>query len=361
MASKSLSRLMGELRPGSPLFRHALRAAVAITAAVALVRHLDLSHALWVPITVLVVMRPSLGGTLNISWRRMAGTLTGVILGVALAYLRLPALAIGGLAFVMLFWMFYFKDRNYILFISFLTAPIVLILSSTFPQLWHSGAERLFDTVLGLGIGLAAAFLVWPNFARKNLRKALGDLVAAQHSHFRELRNAYFSDGPDMEALLSDRIRARTQLEAATEKCNDAAIEPGLVARQRQELMNLVDVFSRIHGTFTAMASIVGRSSGGVRGAIRPELEELMDTIDALYLQLEDYVRTGEETADAPEFKTCFNRFMVGVAQRRVQGAFDGFPLDSRNNASAFIRQIDRIGTGLVQAKNGLKSIRESR
>ncbi|MCG8618173.1 MAG: FUSC family protein, partial [Desulfobacterales bacterium] len=116
MAFEPLSRLMGELRPGSPLFRHALRAAVAITAAVVLVRQLKLHHALWVPITVLVVMRPSLGGTLNISWRRMAGTLAGVILGVLLAYLHLPAFAVAGLAFAMLFWMFYFKDRNYIIF-----------------------------------------------------------------------------------------------------------------------------------------------------------------------------------------------------------------------------------------------------
>ena len=257
--------------------------------------------------------------------------------------------------------MLYFEDRNYIIFISFLTAPLVLVLSSTFPLLWQSGAERLLDTVLGLVIGLAASLLVWPNFARKNLRTAIGDLVAAQHAHFRELRSVYFSDRTDTEHLLTHRIKVRAQLEACTEKCRDAAIEPGLVAGQRQELMNLVDVFTRIHRTLTAMASIVGRSSGGVRGTIRPELEELMDTVEALYLQLENYVRTGEEDATPPEFKACFSRFMVDVAQRRVRGEFDGLPLDSRNNASAFIRQIDRIGTGLVQAKTGLKAIRDSR
>jgi len=233
----------------------------------------------------------------------------------------------------------------------------VLILSTAFPHAWQSRAERFFDTFLGI----AVSFLVWPNFARKTLRTSIGDLVAAQHQHFRRLRQAYFSDSPDTPSLLSGRLRAREILDACAEKCTDAAIEPGLISGQRQELMNLVDVFTKTHRILTALASVVGKSTGVFKGNIRPEFEGLMDMVDAQFSQLEIYARTGSEPEENPDFKTCFNRFMVCLGSMRTQGEFDRFPLDSRNNASSFNLQINRIGTGLEQARVGLKAIRETR
>lgn len=361
MTPDLIKGLTAELRFASPVFRHALRAALAITASVALVRNLGLAHALWVPITVLVVMRPSLGGTLQISWKRMAGTAVGAAAGVLMAYAHLPAAAVAVLAFVLLFLMFYFKGRDYLAFTIFLTADLVLILSTAFPHAWQSGAERLFDTFLGIVIGLAASFLVWPNFARKTLRKPIADLVSAQHCHFQELRKAYFGDRPDTANLLSGRLAARGALDACTEKCSDAAVEPGLISAQRQELMNLVDIFTRNHQALIALASIVNVSTGVFKGALRPELEALMDRIEMQFSHLATYAGTGEAPEADPEFKTCFNRFMARIGSMRSRGEFDDFPLDSRNNASAFILQLNRIGTGLAQARAGLKAIREGR
>jgi uncharacterized membrane protein YccC len=350
-----------ELKLSSPMFRHALRAAIAITAAVAMVQDLGLSHALWVPITVLVVMRPSLGGTLQISWKRMAGTLVGAVAGVGLAYIPLPAAGVAGLALVLLFFMFYFKGRHYLAFTIFLTADLVLVLSAAFPHAWQSGAERLLDTFLGIGIGLAASFLVWPNFARKNLREAMGDLISAQHHHFQALCQAYFNEDPDSANLLSGRLAARTQLDACAEKCADAAIEPGLRAAQRQELMNLVEIFTRNHRTLTALASIVKAATGTFRWDIRPDLEDLMGRVEMQFEQLDAYARNGEEPKEDPKFKACFNRFMARLGTMRARGEFDRLSLDSRNSASSFILQIDRIGTGLEQARAGLSRIRAAR
>ena len=360
MGPKTFSDLMDECCFASPVFRHALRAALAITAAVALVRQFHLFHALWVPVTVLVVMRPSLGSTLQISWKRMAGTVAGAAGGVLLAYLHLPAAVAGAAMIMMLFLMFYFKGRNYLVFTAFLTVALVLVVSTAFPHAWQSGAERLLDTFLGIAVGLAASFLVWPNFARKNLRAAIGDLVAAQHHHFTALGRAYFSENHDTASLLSGRVRAREFLNSCAEKCADAAVEPGLVSSQRQELMNLIDIFTGIHQVLTAMATIVEASAGVFMGNIRPDLEALMERVDRSFAQLEAYVRTGERPCEAPEFKIVFNRFMARLGSLRAEGEFDAFPLDARNNASSFVLQIERIGMGLERAGAGLKTIREA-
>ena len=361
MALKKRRLFIGEFKVSSPVFRHALRAALAITAAIALTRVLNLSHSVWVPISVMVVMRPSLGGTLHISWKRLVGTAIGALAGVLLACLHLPVPAIVAIVLLMLCLVFYFKGQNYIVFTAILTTDLVLILGTVFSHSWQGGAERMLDTFLGISIGLAASFLIWPNFARKNLRQEMGALIAAQRLHFSQLRRAYISDNPEMATVLAGRIKALTQLESCTEKFRDASIEPGLISGQRQGLVNLVDVFARIHRTLTALSSIVSKSKGVFHGRIRPEFEVLMDSIEYRFSELENFARTGEEEQSAQRFNIEFSKFMFFLGEMRSQGEFDRFSLDSRNNSSAFIQQINRLGTELERAKSRIHTLRMDR
>lgn len=353
--------LLGEFKVSSPVFRHALRAAFAITAAIAVTRLLNLSHSVWVPISVMVVMRPSLGGTLHISWKRLLGTAIGASTGIFIAFLHLPVPAIIAMALLLFFFIFYFKGQNYIVFTAILTADLVLILGTIFSHTWQGGAERMLDTFLGISIGLIASFLIWPNFARQGLRQEMGALIAAQHRHFCQLRRAYFSDTPETAPLLAGRIKALTLLESCTEKFTDAAIEPGLRAGQRQGLVNLVDVFTKIHRTLTALSSIVNKSKGVFHGSIRPEFEVLMDSVESKFSELEDCARTGETTQKIQNFNTEFSKFMFFLGEMRSQGEFERFSLDSRNNSSAFIQQINRLGTELERASNRIHTIQEAR
>lgn len=358
MQNNHWARLSKELTISSHIFRHALRAAIAITIAVAVVKQTALYHALWVPITVLVIMRPSLGGTLHISWKRLAGTAAGAGAGTLIAFVKLPLVAIGILAFALLFLIFYFKGRNYLVFIAFITAELVLVLGTAFPHPWQSGVERMLDTMLGIGIGLGVSFVVWPNFARKNLRQAVGDLIVAQHNHFSQLRQAYLSDTPDSVHLLSGRLQARKSLDNCTQKCTDAAIEPGLIPGQRQELLNLVDLFAKLHRTLIALSSIVANSTGVFKGEIQSDFEVLMDTVQTQFAQLEIYTRTGEASLSSHAFNDCFSRFMARLGTMRIKGEFDQFPLDARNSSSSFILQIRQIGDGLDKIYAGLKNLR---
>ncbi|WDP91889.1 MAG: FUSC family protein [Desulfobacter sp.] len=360
MAARGVKGLADEFRLSSPVFRHALRAALAITVAIAAARGLGLAHSVWVPVTVLVVMRPSLGGTLHISWKRFAGTAMGAVAGVLMVCLKLPAPVVAALVLVMVFFIFYFKAHHYVLFTATLTVALVLILGTVFSHTWQGGAERMADTLLGIAIGLGASFLVWPNFARKNLRREMGDLIAAQHRHFSQLVAAYFGDDTDMSGLLAGRLTAVQHLDACTEKFTDAAIEPGLRASQRQELVNLADAFTGVHRTLTAMASTVGKSSGVFHGSILAECQGVVACLDRLFSALESYAREDQAFEDQA-FNERFSRFMVFLGRMRSQGEFDRFPLDSRNNASAFIRQINRLAADLERARKGIEALRTGR
>lgn len=70
----------------SHAFRHALRWGVALGAAVAIYRFIDLQgHGYWIPLTVVFVLRPEVDDTLERIAMRAAGTLLGLALATAIA------------------------------------------------------------------------------------------------------------------------------------------------------------------------------------------------------------------------------------------------------------------------------------
>ncbi len=359
MAFIHASSLTREFKFASPVFHHALRAAIAITVAIAAAKILALSHSVWVPISVMVVMRPSLGGTLQISWKRLTGSVVGAVTSIILIYMNPSIVTVFILVSVLSFIMLYYKGKNYIIFTCSLTISVVLILGTLFSHPWQNGMERVLDTFLGISIGLGASLCIWPNFARKNLRKEMGDLIHSQHEHFKQLRAAYFNHTVKKPVLLGGRLKASEKLESCTEKFKDASIEPGLRTAQRQELVNLIDIFTRIHRTLTALSSIVSKSTGVFHGSIRPRFEDLMDAVEEQFQILETYARTGRFLTNRKKFNTTFNTFMVFVGKMRSQGNFENFTLDSRNNASAFIRQINRLGVELTRAREGIEALRK--
>jgi hypothetical protein len=76
---------------------------------------------------------------------------------------------------------------------------------------------------------------------------------------------------------------------------------------------------------------------------------------------LENFARTGEEEQRAQRFNIEFSKFMFFLGEMRSQGEFDRFALDSRNNSSAFIQQINRLGTELERAANRIHALRMDR
>lgn len=360
MSSRTLLKLKDDFKFSSPIFRHAIRAAIAITAAIAAGKNLALSNAVWIPISVIVIMRPSLGGTLQISWKRLAGTIIGAAAGVLFLYLNLSATLIFLLVSLLSFFIFYFKTKNYIAFTSVLTLLVVLIIGTVFSHTWQGGIERILDTLLAIIFGLGASFLIWPNFARKNLRKEMADLINAQHKHFRQLREAYIRDTEDTLVLLSGRVKAAQHLESCSERFKDASIEPGLRATQRQELLNLTDIFTRIHGILTSLSSIVNKSTGAIHGNVRHQFEELMDVVEEQFGILENYAEKGVLMTGTKDFSTTFSTFMVYLGKMRSHGEFENFTIDQRNSSSAFISQINRLGLELNRARHGIEALRST-
>ncbi len=353
--------LRRELRYDSVPFRHAIKAAAAITFAVIAARFLELRHAVWLPISVIVVMRPSVGGTLRLGWKRLWGTVIGAAIGVGILFLNPGTAVLVSLVAFSFFLMILLRVFNYTAFSGCLTVGVILLLGLIFIDGWQFGLERILDTVLGVLIGIAASFGVWPNLARKNLRKKMGRLVELQVIHFKKLSESYLYGEVSESELVMTRIEASTMLDECAESFREAAAEPGLQGWQRDDLSRLLRTFTRMHSLLVSMATIIRRGYGGPLPPIADDMKKILTSTIDYYTWLECYALTPEECPEQPDFELMVDDFMKAVSDARIRGYFEDVPLERRNNISAFIWNIHALGSEIKRAGKRLRELRYGR
>ncbi len=160
---RNFETLRNQLHFRSPAFRHALRLAVALALGGELGRLWFTHNAYWLPLTVVIVLRPDFQQTFTRGLARMGGTLVGAGLTTLIVFLARPGHGALALLAVSFAWLcFSFFRVNYALYAVFITAYVVFMLS--FGGLPEMGVveARLLATCLG-GVLALLAYLAWPN------------------------------------------------------------------------------------------------------------------------------------------------------------------------------------------------------
>ncbi|KGM30062.1 FUSC family protein [Inquilinus limosus] len=117
-----LAPLRAHLNPRSEILRHALRAAVATTAAVLLSHALGFAYSYWMAIATVLVLQPSVATTWPRALERAVGSvLGGVLAGAARAWCLHTPLAITAAVFPLAIATMAVRSVNYGLFVFFLT------------------------------------------------------------------------------------------------------------------------------------------------------------------------------------------------------------------------------------------------
>ncbi len=169
----------------APALRHALRAAAAIAVGFAVAQLLPWgTHAYWVVLTIVVVLRGSLAQTLERRNSRVLGTMVGCVLTLGLLAAQLPPL-------VLIAWLTLaqgvahgFALRRYVV-----TAVAATTLGLLQAHMLNSGEsttfallERIADTLIGTGIAWAFAYVL-PSWERTQLPALVARTLAAQARH----------------------------------------------------------------------------------------------------------------------------------------------------------------------------------
>ena len=224
-SSSSWAVLRANLTPRSVAFRHAVRTAASLSAALLASRLLDLPHGYWLPMTTAIVLRADFAATFNFGLLRVVGTLLGLVLTTALLHLA-PASPWAHLALMALLCMAFrwLANAHYGIAVAALTGTVVILLSYYGVNPGVAVADRVINTVLGCGMAMAT-YLLWPTWERGRARGAFAEMLDAYASYLRAL-----AAPQQHEAQRETRSLARTARSNAAASLERMRAEPGTPA-----------------------------------------------------------------------------------------------------------------------------------
>ena len=257
----SFATLRANLTLDSAACRHAVRLAVCVAIGDALARGWSIRRSYWLPMTIAIVLKPDFTATFSRGVLRLIGTFAGLVLATGLFHLLPPALLpevflIAALAFAMRC----FGPANYGVFVTALTAMVVVLLTATGTAPKDLIAPRGLNTLLGGAIALLA-YAVWPTWERTQVSEMLARLLDAYRDYFRLVRDGYLQPDASFDHEL-DRARlagrlARSNLEASVDRL---MAEPGTTPERLQLLSALMASSHRVVHAMMGLEAGLSRS-----------------------------------------------------------------------------------------------------
>lgn len=234
-----LALLKAQFHVDSPVLRHALRSALALTSAYFIALALPwASHPHWLVLSVAVVLRGSLDQTLERRNMRVLGTAIGC--GVMLLLAQVQEVVVWLIVLQVAVGVAHaFAARRYL--ITAIAATVMALLQAHLADPSHglAIAERLADTVLGAALAWAFSYVL-PAWERRNLPRAILRARAALQQYAAQAMTAELTPAGALAQRLTRRqaYDALTALSAALQR---SASEPRRVRPPLQELNTMLD------------------------------------------------------------------------------------------------------------------------
>jgi uncharacterized membrane protein YccC len=334
-----IATLFANLNLGSVAFRHAIRLTICVAVGDTVGRVLHPYRAYWIPMTIVLVLKPEFAVTFSRGVLRIFGTLLGLLLATALFHF----LPIHTAMEIVLIGAFTFLTRwigpaNYGIFGVVISALIVLLISITGIAPKDVIAARGINTIIGGAFALVA-YLAWPTWERNRLPDLAAALIEAYRNSFRSI-GGMLLDPDSASARERERTRqaariARTNLETSMERL---AAEPGVTA-ERLALANAMIASSHrfAHSMIALEAGIPPKD----RGEKPPlQFEEFAEDVDKTLELLSAKLR-GQRIAerDFPDLREAYSRLAQTPGLQSGPYAFEKTEADRIANSLNTLRE----------------------
>ncbi|GAA0447922.1 FUSC family protein [Streptomyces olivaceiscleroticus] len=279
-------RLRAELRPGAPLFLHAIRIAVGTAAGEAVGRacgdfwgYALPDHGFWAALTTMLVLFPDYGHTFARGWARPIGSILG---GLAAWVVLLPSGWSAGwlvaVATVLAACVFLTLRVGQLVLNFFITAWIVFLISrlGSAPHLIEWG--RPADTLVGALLGLVV-FVAIPTYHHHRTHELLADWLRVQRRLLPALVTGYAEAGA-VDAAEIDVLRR--QARQARERLDGAIASLGHEPRRHRSRWSAAELTGIQHAVYeiSRCASVLyDRQPGSAADAV-PETAEFAAVLD---------------------------------------------------------------------------------
>ena len=219
MADESTShvfvqRLLSHLSFRSVWFRNALRGAIGLAIAVAVIEVTNVSHGFWVVLGTMSVLRSNALGTGATALRAVGGTALGFVVGsvlmigiadhTVLLWVLLPlAVLISGMAPYMI---------SFVAGQAAFTLLVIILFNIIQPTGWKVGLTRIEDVAIGCGVSVVVGILFWPRGATAALGRALSAAFAASSGYLADAVERLTTTRRHIDTVASEQASHRAYL-----------------------------------------------------------------------------------------------------------------------------------------------------
>lgn len=302
-----LITLRANLNLESETFRHAIRLAVTVGVAAALYRLLPVERGYWVPLTVLVVLRPDFASTLSRGFGRIIGTAIGAVLATVIAVVLAPPPAVLiALAAAVAFGAYSLFRVNLTAYASLLTALVVFLLAIIGLPAQTAIVDRLVDTVVGGALAMFA-YAIWPTWERAVVATKLARLLEAQCRYGSLVLTAYSGavgaavlPPRDRSAIRAAQLAARRARSNAQASIARLAAEPTTLGMRSDLAGGIVADIARYAQAILTLHARLPEDGAPALGALRPLVDQLDVAMHACAIAL----RTGRTRVQMPPLRS---------------------------------------------------------
>lgn len=238
------------LSPKNSKFRHAVRLSICFLIGYILMQLFYIEQGAWIILTSLIVCQQTYDATRQRFFKRIIGTLMGVIIGISLSFL-LPTTA--GQVIILIGSMFIFFKYlrvNYIIAAIFITVYVLAV----YNLLHGTGVKvmlpRIIDTLIGSIIAYLSIRFIWPEWQYKNLKNLLIKAIEKNKIYFESVMNDAI---PTQEYLHHQRNAHRADNQLA-QVWKSMRIEP----KSKQKLITTARNFTYLNHTLLSYISALG-------------------------------------------------------------------------------------------------------
>ena len=325
--------LRANLTLNSAVLRHAIRIAVLVAGSDLVMRLVGVQRGYWVPLTILVTLRPDFATTFQRSSMRVTGTIVGLVLATVLIHF-VPGGEWWSIALVALFFFgVRFAGPGNIALVAIALAALVVVLLSLAGVSPHTTVlARGLDTLIGGALALAAA-LLWPAWERQRVPARLVTLLDA----YRDCLLALGDASADEKRLQRLRAAARLARSNAQTSVDTARAEP-VSSRGQVELGETV--LAHTHRFAHALLMVEAVRPALLAAGPPPQLQELWHRCERVLVQCARAIAADTAPRHVPNLRTAQEDFaaLARADPARVGGA---------EAAGALLDATDRIANSL--------------
>lgn len=172
--------IRAQLAPTSSVLHHSLRVGIGLALAVLLARAFGLSHAFWVVLGTLSVLKSNASGTGRTTVEALLGTVAGFAVGALFTVMvgATSGVLWAALPIAVFLATYAASAIGFVVSQAAFTVLVIILFNLISPVGWRVGLARVEDVAVGVGISVVASLLLWPRGAR-------GEMVAAVAGSYR--------------------------------------------------------------------------------------------------------------------------------------------------------------------------------